>query len=444
MAITFDTTNKGNLITFNNDNLTITATQGNYARASVPLMSDHTYFEIKYNSFVGSDALMIGVVSGNANLTTDTIMAVGTTANARLYFSNNGFKYDGKGSTYGGATYGSTFTIGDYIGVYTNTKENSIAFYKNGIYQGIAFLDINTLDGDNIHAVIGSGSSTVGHTVSATLNFGDNPFHYFPNNLPREVRAYNQKLIKSFVTINNNCEKYGSLDNNTLISLPNNSTKNMILHGIEQGKEVQLDVPFTKINHVNESPVDGVRGKVFKQDISIINTLNIKEVRDSKSFKPINNWYGIKMTSNTAPSPLVASASTVYSNYFPFKAFNGTNVDSNDCWVSDSKTDGWLQIDFGDRKKINTISITSRKHTDNSPIENSPKDFNIEASNNGIDFTVLSSLRNINDWGPDTKKTFSFTNENSYRFFRIHVLSNNGGISVIIALITFGYKREVI
>ena len=279
MVITFDTTNKGNLITFNNGNLTTTATQANYARASVPIMSDHTYFEIKYNSFVGSNALMIGVVSESANLATDTIMAVGTTTKARLYFSNNGYKYDGKGSTYGGATYGSTFTTGDYSGVYINTKENSIAFYKNGVYQDIAFLDINSLDGDKIHAVIGSGSSTVGHTVAATMNFGDSPFKYIPNNLPREVRAYNQKLIKSFVTINNNSGKYYSLDNSILIHLPNSSTKNMILHGIEQGKEVQLDVPFTRHNYVNESPVANKSGKVFTHDIGRINTLNIKEVK---------------------------------------------------------------------------------------------------------------------------------------------------------------------
>lgn len=252
------------------------------------------------------------------------------------------------------------------------------------------------------------------------------------------------KSIPSTVLKNSENQKYYSLSNNTLIHLPNSSTENMILHGIEQGKEIPLDVPFTKHNYVNENPVDNVSSKVFTQDVDKINTLSIKEFKKSKSTEPIYTWHEAKMTANDAPAPLVASASTVYSNYFPFKAFNGTNVDSNDCWVSDSKTDGWLQIDFGDRKKFNTISITSRKHTDNSPIENSPKDFNIEASNNGIDFTVLSSLRNINDWGPDTKKTFSFTNENSYRFFRINVLSNNGGISVIIALISFGYKREVI
>ena len=71
---------------------------------------------------------------------------------------------------------------------------------------------------------------------------------------------------------------YYSLSDNTLIHLPDGTNKHIIEHGIEQGKEIQLDVPFTKHNYVNALPIANVNGKVFTQDIGKINTLNIREV----------------------------------------------------------------------------------------------------------------------------------------------------------------------
>ncbi|MFJ7917272.1 MULTISPECIES: hypothetical protein [unclassified Lysinibacillus] len=59
-------------------------------------------------------------------------------------------------------------------------------------------------------------------------------------------------------------DEYYSLSDNTLIYLPDNSTKNMILHGIEQGKEIQLDVPFDKKTYpITEGKTLGI-GKVFE------------------------------------------------------------------------------------------------------------------------------------------------------------------------------------
>lgn len=49
-------------------------------------------------------------------------------------------------------------------------------------------------------------------------------------------------------------EEVYSLDNKTLIHLPSSSDKNMISHGIEAGKIIQLDVDFNKINY----PVENV------------------------------------------------------------------------------------------------------------------------------------------------------------------------------------------
>jgi len=62
------------------------------------------------------------------------------------------------------------------------------------------------------------------------------------------------------------------------------------------------------------------------------------------------------MTSNTAPSPLVASASSIYStNYHPYLAFNKGSTVS---WFTKSgEKTGWIQIDFGEEFWIDGVEI---------------------------------------------------------------------------------------
>lgn len=80
---------------------------------------------------------------------------------------------------------------------------------------------------------------------------------------------------------NQSTNKVYSLSANTLITLPSASPKNMILHGIEQGKEIQLDVGFTKINYVEESFVEGASGKITSIPLleSTNKILGLKEVK---------------------------------------------------------------------------------------------------------------------------------------------------------------------
>jgi hypothetical protein len=67
--------------------------------------------------------------------------------------------------------------------------------------------------------------------------------------------------IKKMTLKNPTTNKHHSLSDNTLISIPSSSPENIILHGIEQGKEIQLDVGFNKINYVEEAFNEGSNGK---------------------------------------------------------------------------------------------------------------------------------------------------------------------------------------
>ena len=248
------------------------------------------------------------------------------------------------------------------------------------------------------------------------------------------------KLILKNPTTN----QYYSLSDNTLTYLPNNSPKNMILHGIEQGKEIHLDVPFTKHNYVNALPIANVKGKVFTQDIGRINTLNIKEVKES-DFEPLYTWYETNMTSNTSPSPLVASASSEFNTtYQAWKAFNSTNINENDCWTSASgMTQGFLQIDFGSDKVVNCFRMTTRNYSGGSSYKSIPNELNVSISNNGIDFTPIFFIEGTEYNTINQTLIFTLDNTVSARYFRLNVDNVMDSTAISIGKLEYGYKRVV-
>lgn len=154
-----------------------------------------------------------------------------------------------------------------------------------------------------------------------------------------------------------------------------------------------------------------------------------------------------KMTSDTTPSPYVASASGVLiATYSAWKAFNGTNINNSDGWATNSTKTGWIQIDYGIGKKSNILYITNRNNnTDNSYLTSSPKDFKILGSNDGKNYDVLSIVENVTDWtkSNETKK-FEFDNSKPYRYYKLDVLSNNGGGTIIIGELLFSYKEDIL
>lgn len=261
-----------------------------------------------------------------------------------------------------------------------------------------------------------------------------------------QLKLFYDSAIYNRITIKNpTTNEIYSLSDNTLIHLPDNSTKNMILHGIEQGKEIQLDVPFDKHRYFNENPVANVSGKVFTHDIGVINTLSIKEVKES-GFEPIYTWYTANMTSNTSPAPLVASASSEFSNDFgSYRAFRFANAD-NFSWVTaNNNPTGYIQLKFGNKEVVNVLIIQSRLLTTDQALGNNqaPKDFEILASNDNNQFVKIAEFKGETNWNPNIARTFTFNNETPYQFYKVNITANNGSAWCSIGRLQFGYKREV-
>ncbi|MCK1987267.1 discoidin domain-containing protein [Lysinibacillus fusiformis] len=251
----------------------------------------------------------------------------------------------------------------------------------------------------------------------------------------KSVKTEKKLTIKSAST-----DELYSLSDNTLIHLPDNTTESIIEYGLEQGKYIQLDVPFDKHKYFNDTPVDGASGKVFTHNLGVVNTLSIKEFAKNKSFEPIYTWYETRMTSNTSPSPLVSSGSSLFnSNYDYYKPFNGTNISWSDSWASNNPK-AHLQLDFNEIKKVNIISITTWNEPNNTA---SPKRFSISASTNGTDFETILNEITLSEWAYNTEKIFFLNEDKNYRVFRINIEESFGASYVSIGKIKLGYKREV-
>ena len=120
------------------------------------------------------------------------------------------------------------------------------------------------------------------------------------------------------------------------------------------------------------------------------------------------------MTSNTAPSPLVASAnsenSAAASAWAAFDDTDSTSGGSNWLTVNGVVT-GYLKIDLGDGNGIapTRIGITA-PGTQN----RAPWDFTIQGSNDDSDYTVLATYASNTTWLDDETRNWPVSNGNNF------------------------------
>lgn len=153
-------------------------------------------------------------------------------------------------------------------------------------------------------------------------------------------------------------------------------------------------------------------------------------------------WHETKMTSNTTPVPLVASASSQYStSYAPFKAFNAIASGETNSWVTSSGVkNGWIQIDFNKQIKINMFSITSGDYS--ASINSEPKDFTLYGSNNGTTFDEIITINGQTGWKLGEARVYLLNVDTEYSIFKLQVNDNNGFSYLRIAELKFGYKKR--
>ncbi|MFB4327347.1 discoidin domain-containing protein [Paenibacillus sp. CR_12] len=130
---------------------------------------------------------------------------------------------------------------------------------------------------------------------------------------------------------------------------------------------------------------------------------------------PIN----IVMTSNSTPSPYVVSASSADPNYPAYLAFDGVNATVTDCWVCPSYT-GWLKIDLGTQIAVGNYEIEKGYRF----VDDAPKEWTFEGSNNDADWTILDTQTNQINWTKGEKRSYMIANPMSFRYYRVSVVTS--------------------
>jgi len=171
---------------------------------------------------------------------------------------------------------------------------------------------------------------------------------------------------------------------------------------IDNNKDVNLN-GGTKVN------VELVDGKL---QLSLIGTVALP----SADITP-------NMTSNTTPAPYAVATSSEYgSGWTGYLAFDGI-IDNTHRWAS-STLPAWIRFDFGAAKTIRRYAITGM--VDSSVVNQNPKIWTFEGSNNATNWTVLDTQTDIINWSLGETKIFDITNDNSYRYYRLNITDANG------------------
>jgi hypothetical protein len=126
------------------------------------------------------------------------------------------------------------------------------------------------------------------------------------------------------------------------------------------------------------------------------------------------------MTSNTAPSPYVASASSELNP--AWKAFDGTTG----MWTSTGST-GWLKLDLGSAKSLGKYGWKSGPS--GNPQQH-PRNWTFSGSNDNSTFNTVDTQTAIASVGSSVTQLFTMSPTVAYRFWKFDVTVINGGSNV--------------
>lgn len=132
------------------------------------------------------------------------------------------------------------------------------------------------------------------------------------------------------------------------------------------------------------------------------------------------------MTDNTHPSG-VASASSIYTGYYPYYAFDGN---SSSLWHG-TAIPAWVMYEFPTPVRIVCCLFNPQYNNGNQYV----KDYKIQGSNDNVTWTDLYSETLPNS---AVDKTFSFANSTAYKYYRMYATSTYSGNAAVKTLQFYG------
>ncbi len=111
------------------------------------------------------------------------------------------------------------------------------------------------------------------------------------------------------------------------------------------------------------------------------------------------------------------------------KAFDGDNQSK---WLDNKgipsvEAPSWAIVKFAEAVPVSVLSITSANDADS----RDPENFNLEASNDGVNWTPLASWAGVSFNGRFQTQDFGFNNSLAYRQYRLNITKNKGNDSLM-------------
>ena len=147
--------------------------------------------------------------------------------------------------------------------------------------------------------------------------------------------------------------------------------------------------------------------------------------------------YLVPVMSNDSQDGYVASAISYYnSEHAPWHAFNRTTNSNTDVWATadSNKSDdygnctAWLEVQMPTAKSVNHINIVAQPG-DTLKLR-APKNFKLQGSNNGSDWTDLFTTEETESY---TDKSWDFTQTAAYSYYRLYItktFASNDNIAI--------------
>jgi len=137
------------------------------------------------------------------------------------------------------------------------------------------------------------------------------------------------------------------------------------------------------------------------------------------------------MTSNTAPSPNVTSASTEGgASYAAWKAFDQTVTTE---WSAGygNNAPWWIQFDFGEGNAEEAVSYTVSASTNSDLYNYMPKTWTLQGSDNGVDWDVLDTQTDVASWTSGEMREYSISSPAAYRYYKLNITAGYSSYVVI-------------
>lgn len=140
------------------------------------------------------------------------------------------------------------------------------------------------------------------------------------------------------------------------------------------------------------------------------------------------------MTSNTAPSPFVASGSSDLSGQAPWNAFDGS---LSKFYFGDDGADNFLKIDLGEAKRISGYVYGTRSSYD----ANTSTNWTLLGSNDDSTWDTIDVVSNFGKYVWDMEFPFIADSILAYRYYKLYPLGNGGSYCLVAGFNLLEYKE---